>query len=157
MERGVAWLRERVTDRPVLYIAGKYEFYGEDINRTVEKARAVAEGTNIRVLQNDSLVLDGITFLGCTFWTDFDLFGDAEYAMMAAAETMNDYRKIRVGNYIYRLRPLHTLRRHQESRDFLARECGNRNSVRARWSPTWDCIRMRRGAVSSGIPVLPPT
>ena len=28
MERGVAWLAERVTDRPVVYIAGNHEFMG---------------------------------------------------------------------------------------------------------------------------------
>jgi hypothetical protein len=63
-----------------------------------------------------------ITFVGATLWTDFDLFGDAEYAMMAAGETMNDYRKIRLRNYELRLRPAHTLKRHMESRDFIARE-----------------------------------
>jgi predicted phosphodiesterase len=52
MERGVAWLRERVTNRPVLYVAGNHEFYGCDIDRTVEKARQVAASTNIHNLQS---------------------------------------------------------------------------------------------------------
>jgi predicted phosphodiesterase len=39
MERGVRWLRERVTDRPVLYVAGNHEPYGRDIARDLEKAR----------------------------------------------------------------------------------------------------------------------
>ncbi|WP_371259238.1 metallophosphoesterase [Bradyrhizobium sp. WSM1743] len=38
MERGVTWLLERVPDRPVIYVAGNHEFYGTDIDRTVEKA-----------------------------------------------------------------------------------------------------------------------
>jgi predicted phosphodiesterase len=122
MERGVAWLLERVTDRPVIYIAGNHEFYGCDIDRTVEKARALAAGTNVHVLQNDSIQIGDVVFIGATFWTDFDLFGDPEYAMQVAAETMNDYRKIRLGRYQYRLRPHHTLQRHQESRDFITRE-----------------------------------
>jgi hypothetical protein len=66
--------------------------------------------------------IGGITFIGATLWSDFDLFGDAEYAMMAAAETMNDYRKIRTRQYKLRLRPTDTLKRHLESRDFIARE-----------------------------------
>jgi predicted phosphodiesterase len=122
MERGVAWLKVRVADKMVVYIPGNHEFYGTDIDRTVEKARAAAAGSNVHVLQNDSLILDGVTFVGCTLWTDFDLFGDAEYAMMAAAESMNDYRKIRTERYERRLRPMHTLQRHQQSRDFIARE-----------------------------------
>jgi predicted phosphodiesterase len=122
MERGVAWLKARVADRPVVYVAGNHEFYGTDIDRTIEKARAAAAGSNVHILQNDSLILDGVTFLGCTLWTDFDLFGDAEYAMTTAAETMNDYRKIRTERYGRRLRPMHTLQRHQRSRDFISRE-----------------------------------
>ena len=39
MERGVAWLAERVTDRAVVLIAGNHEFYGVDVDRTVEKVR----------------------------------------------------------------------------------------------------------------------
>jgi Icc-related predicted phosphoesterase len=122
MERGVKWLRERVADRPVIYIAGNHQGYGQDIDRDLEKARAAAAGSNVHVLQNDSISIGGIVFLGATLWTDFDLFGDPEYAMMAAGETMNDYRKIRHRNYELRLRPQDTLKRHMESRDFIARE-----------------------------------
>ncbi len=121
MERGVAWLLQRV-DRPVLYVAGNHEFYGCDIDRTVEKARALAAGTNVHVLQNDTVQIGDVMFIGATFWTDFNLFGDPEYAMRSAAEIMNDYKKIRIGHYQYRLRPSHTLARHMESRDFIARE-----------------------------------
>jgi predicted phosphodiesterase len=122
MQRGVAWLGERVTDRPVIYVSGNHEAYGQDVDRTVEKARAAAAGTNIHVLENDTVTIGTTTFIGCTLWTDFELFGDAEYAMSVAAETMNDYRKIRIQNYELRLRPIHTLKKHRESRDFIARE-----------------------------------
>ncbi|WP_407180411.1 metallophosphoesterase [Bradyrhizobium sp. STM 3562] len=122
MERGVKWLLERVQDHPVLYIPGNHEFYGCDVDLTVEKARAAAAGTNVRVMQNDRCAIEGITFICATLWTDFDLFDDADYAMMVAGETMNDYRKIRTRNYTHRLRPADTLKRHMESRDFIARE-----------------------------------
>jgi Icc-related predicted phosphoesterase len=122
MPRGVAWLRDRVTDRPVVYISGNHEAFGQDIDRTIEKARAAADGSNIHVLENDSVTIGSTTFIGCTLWTDFELFDDAEYAMSVAAETMNDYRKIRIENYALRLRPKHTLKKHRESRDFIASE-----------------------------------
>lgn len=122
MERGVAWIQERVTDRPVVYIAGNHEAYGADIDRTVERARAAAADTNVHVLQNEAVVIGGTTFIGATLWTDFSLFGNPEYAMAVAGEMMNDYRKIRVDNYELRLRPAHTLARHIESRDFIVRE-----------------------------------
>lgn len=122
MERGVRWLLERVPDRHVIYVPGNHEPYGQDIDIDLEKARAAAAGTQVHVLQNEAVTIGGICFLGATLWTDFDLFGDAEYAMMAAGETMNDYRKIRTSNYQRRLRPANTLKRHMESRDFIARE-----------------------------------
>jgi predicted phosphodiesterase len=122
MERGVAWILERVTDHEVAYIAGNHEFYGVDLDRTVEKARALAAGSNVHVLQNDTVEIDGVTFIGATFWTDFNLFGDPARAMVAAAEYMNDYKKIRTGGYAYRLRPSHTLQRHRQSREFIANE-----------------------------------
>jgi predicted phosphodiesterase len=121
MERGVAWLLERVTDRPVIYVPGNHEFYGCDIDRTVEKARQAAAGTNIHILQNDAVVIDGVLFAGATLWTDFELFGNRDYAMMRAAGGMNDYRKIRKKAYLERLRPADTLARHLESRDFIKR------------------------------------
>jgi Calcineurin-like phosphoesterase len=121
----VRWLLERVPDRPTIYIAGNHEPFGQDIDRDLEKARAAAAGTNVFVMENDTVTIGGIggiTFIGCCLWTDFDLFGDVGHAMAAAGETMNDYRKIRFRNYERRLRPQNTLQRHMESRDFIARE-----------------------------------
>lgn len=122
MERGVAWLLARVTSRHVIYVGGNHEAYGTDIDRTLEKARAAAAGTNVHVLENEGITIDGVTFLGAVGWTDFNLFGDPERAMRAAGDVMNDYRKIRIDNYSRRLRPAHTLARHMETRAFLQRE-----------------------------------
>lgn len=122
MERGVKWLLQRVTDRPVIYVAGNHEAYGTDIDRTIEKARIAAAGTNLHILQNDSIIIGGTIFLGAIGWTDFNLFGDQARAMQVAGEAMNDYKKIRVRNYELRLCPAHTLARHNETRAFLQRE-----------------------------------
>src|ERR1700721_1578348 len=73
MERGVNWLRERVPDRPVIYVPGNHESYGCDVDRTVEKAKEAAEGSKVFVLQNDAIQIDNVTFAGATLWTDFNL------------------------------------------------------------------------------------
>lgn len=122
MERGVAWLIERVTDRLVIYIAGNHEGYGCDVDRTVEKARQVAAGTSVTILQNDTVRIDNVTFAGATLWTDFDLFGDQWRAMRVAGDQMNDFRKIRTARYVERFRPKHALARHMELRAFLEAE-----------------------------------
>jgi predicted phosphodiesterase len=122
MERGVRWLRERVPDRDVIYVAGNHEGYGCDIDRTLEKAKAEAEGTNIHVLQDETVRIGNVAFAGTTLWTDFALFGDAPRAMALAAERMNDFRKIRVDRYVERFRPRHALERHRRSRTFIEAE-----------------------------------
>jgi predicted phosphodiesterase len=122
MERGVAWLRERVPDRPVIYVPGNHEGYGCDVDRTVEKAKRAAEGSKVFVLQNEAILLGNVTFAGATLWTDFNLFGDQRRAMAVAADHMNDFRKIRTARYAERFLPRHALARHMESRAFLDTE-----------------------------------
>ena len=61
MERGVAWLRERVPDLPVIYVPGNHEGYGCDVDRTVEKAKQAAEGSKVFVLENEAIRLGLVT------------------------------------------------------------------------------------------------
>jgi predicted phosphodiesterase len=122
MERGVKWLLERVPNKPLIYVPGNHEAYGTDIDRTVEKAMAAAENTNLFVLQNRSVSLNGVTFAGGTAWTDFNLFGDQYRAMKVAGEKMNAFHKIRTARYEQRFRPQHALARHVQTRDFLEGE-----------------------------------
>lgn len=122
MERGVTWLLERVTDKPVIYIAGNHEGYGADIDRTVEKAKIAAEGTNVHVLQDETVTIDGVTLVGATLWSNFNLFGDQHRAMRVAGERMNDHKKIRTNKYSDRFRPSHAYARHAASRRFLESE-----------------------------------
>jgi predicted phosphodiesterase len=120
-ERGVKWLLERVP-RPVIYVMGNHEAYGTDIDRTLEKAREAAAGTNIHVVQDETIRIGDVTFACCTLWTDFAVNGDVHGAMMVAAERMNDFKKIRTGRYVERFRPPHALARHRQSRAFLEAE-----------------------------------
>ncbi len=124
MERGVAFLAERVTDKDkvVLYLPGNHEGYGCDLDRTVEKARAAAAGSRVIVMQDDVVKIGDTTFVAATFWTDFELFGDADRAMRIAGERMNDYKKIRQDMYRRKLRPADTRARHFRSRALFEAE-----------------------------------
>jgi predicted phosphodiesterase len=147
MERGVGWLLERVTDRTVLYVPGNHEMFGADIDRTVEKACHAAAGTNVRILQNGCETIGDCLFVGATFWTDFELFGNRSYAMNRAGEVMNDYRKIRKHSYTKRLRPIDTVARHHELREFIARTIRETSASRKVVITHHACIRqaVRRG------------
>ena len=122
MERGVSWLRERVTDRPVIYIPGNHEAYGQNIDRTFEEAKEAAAGSNILVLQNEAVVVAGVKFVCATMWTDFRLFGNPQIAMIVAGREMNDFKRILTEHDERLLQPIDTLRRHEESRAFIGRE-----------------------------------
>jgi predicted phosphodiesterase len=86
--------------RPVLYVPGNHEFYGGSIEGTMDELKRLCAGTDVRVLDNDEVIIDGVRFLGTTLWTDFMLFGDGEKRLAAVQEalrSMRDFSKIRVG------------------------------------------------------------
>lgn len=64
-------------DKPIIFVPGNHEFECRDIRSAVArlKSSAVCHSSNIHVLYNDVLVIDGVRFLGSTLWTDFCLKG----------------------------------------------------------------------------------
>jgi predicted phosphodiesterase len=85
--------------KPVLYVPGNHEFYGGSIAGTVDVLKQLCADTNVRVLDNDEVIIDGVRFLGTTLWTDFMLFGYGEKraaAMKEALSFMRDFKRIRV-------------------------------------------------------------
>lgn len=115
--RGVQWAAHTF-QRPVIYIAGNHEYYGGHFRRTLAKMKRVAQGTHVRVLDAEQVVLDGVRFLAATLWTDFAITGNAVMAQLIAQEAMTDYTRIRAAAY-RRLRPEDTRLAHMQARAFL--------------------------------------
>jgi len=87
--------------KPVIYVPGNHEFYGDSIAGGASALKRLCAGTNVRVLDNDQAVIDGVRFLGTTLWTDFMLFGDGEQraeALRQALGFMRDFSRIRAGD-----------------------------------------------------------
>src|SRR5688572_13365622 len=84
--RGFRWIAQRFKDKPVIYICGNHEFYRERLPRLTEKLREQAKGTNIHLLEDEHVVIDGVCFFGCTLWTDMALLGDWQDGAATAAE-----------------------------------------------------------------------
>jgi predicted phosphodiesterase len=83
--------------RPVLYVPGNHEFYGGSIAGTVKELKELCVATNVRVLDNDEVVVGDVRFLGTTLWTDFMLFGggaNRAAAMREAERLMRDFSRI---------------------------------------------------------------
>lgn len=73
--RAIHWAQRASTfaGRPVFFVPGNHEFYNCEMKAELERMRAIAEGSNVHVLAPGRVVVDGVRFLGCTLWTDFQL------------------------------------------------------------------------------------
>jgi Icc-related predicted phosphoesterase len=92
---------------------GNHEFYGQSMMPLLEECRAETQGTNIHLLENQSVQIGELTFLGCTLWTDFRLWPKPAEAMEAARDFMSDYKLIQTSSG--RLHPKDTVKFHQAS------------------------------------------
>ena len=121
-KKGVLWAKENFKDQPVIYVLGNHEYYGRAFPKHIQDLRQLTQETNIHILENDRLVIRDVTFLGCTLWTDFKLFGEPRIAGAWATETMTDYRRIRVSPQYRKLRSLDTFIIHGKSLRWLHEE-----------------------------------
>lgn len=120
--RGLEWIKSHFPAKPVIYVIGNHEFYHQELPALSEQLKREAEGTQVHVLENQAVELGGYRFLGCTLWTDFDLRGDSQIAMLVAQDRMNDYRIVRFSTANRTLRPDDTRKLHLKSVAWLKRE-----------------------------------
>jgi Icc-related predicted phosphoesterase len=113
--RGLQWVFDQKFGVPVLYVLGNHEFYREKFPGLIDKLKRDTQGTNVHILENDSVDIGGYRFFGCTLWSDMELLGDSHVASIAAAEAMNDYRLIRHSKTFRRLSPKETRMYHFRS------------------------------------------
>ena len=103
----------------VIYIAGNHEFYHGKWKASLQYLRdECAKFPNVYFLERDVKVINEVTFIGATLWTDCNK-GDP-LTLHALADMMNDYRIIRNDEHGYsKLRPAHTMYRHQQTLAYL--------------------------------------
>ena len=103
----------------VLYIAGNHEFYGGDFIYTLKTIRDVCDQyTNFHFMENDTVTIDGIVFIGSTLWTDLN--NRDPLTIHAIGGMMRDYDRIRNSAAGYhKLKPTDTLTRHDRSYQYI--------------------------------------
>jgi predicted phosphodiesterase len=118
---GVEWARAWAGERPAVYVAGNHEFYGHAWPTLIDDLRAAASGSSLRVLENEETVIDGVRFLGCTLWSDFDFDGPERRteAMRLCRRVVNDYGQIQFDGGMRTLTPADTRAAHLVSRQWL--------------------------------------
>lgn len=73
-ENGLDWISKKVNNIPVIYVLGNHEYYRNSYPKLLHKIKNTTKGTNIHVLENESMCIEGISFYGMTLWTNFELF-----------------------------------------------------------------------------------
>ena len=126
-DRGFKWAKENIKNKEVIYVLGNHEFYREATPRLFEKLKEKTKGTNIHVLENQSVSIDGFRFLGCTLWTDFELLNKLDVSIATADMQMTDYRKIRMSPQYRKIRPSFTVVWHKQSKNWIKEEIDKYN------------------------------
>ncbi|WP_462146382.1 metallophosphoesterase [Pseudoalteromonas gelatinilytica] len=63
--RGAQWAIESF-DVPVIYVPGNHEYYGSNIGSVNRKLKEQTQNSNVHVLLNESINIDGVNFIGST-------------------------------------------------------------------------------------------
>lgn len=127
---GVKWAKKHWPDCPVIYVPGNHEFYNHSMPGLIKDLRREAKGSNVRVLENNAVEIGGYVFLGCTLWTDFQLWPDAREAMRFANQQMNDFWVVQkpTGNKMYSAED--SAKRHAASVRWLTKRFARHNPAR---------------------------
>ena len=116
---GIEWAKRAFT-QPVVFVAGNHEPFDAEFHATAAALRAAATGSNIRMLDCGETVIAGVRFLGCTLWTDFELYGAAQRdaAIEGLRRIAPDFRIIAFGARAFA--PADWLALHRAHRAWLA-------------------------------------
>lgn len=104
--------------KPVLWVFGNHEFYGDNFDTCRDKVRQVladCKYDNVVVLENETVDFGNCSVVGSTMWTNFDRGNPV--VMEVARNAMNDYRQIFKGRGS--LLPSDVYAEHQKSIEYI--------------------------------------
>jgi len=70
-EGGAAW------PTPVIFVPGNHEYDGLEFDEAHQRLRQACERWGLIWLEQESVLLQGVRFVGCTLWSDFDALSSA--------------------------------------------------------------------------------
>jgi len=81
----------------VVYVAGNHEHYHGDFATTINHLKSMLKHhKNLYILDKETVVIDDITFIGTTLWTDMNK--DDPITLLNVSRSMNDFRIIKNSN-----------------------------------------------------------
>ncbi|QEN03351.1 phosphoesterase [Thiospirochaeta perfilievii] len=145
--KGVEWIKNKVTNIPVIYVMGNHEYYNNYFPSLLDKCKEIAKESNIHVLENESITINNITFHCATLWTDFELFNNSSIAQFECERCMNDYHCIRLDTNSSKLRADITRQIHHQTKKWLNKSLTesktDKNIVITHHAPTIHSIATR--------------
>lgn len=114
-ESWMAKLAERY--RYVICVLGNHDYWGENLTKFPTKFKNMLKDlhlNNVYLLDNETINLEGVRFVGGTMWTDFNNLDP--FTLWRAKDYMNDYRYIRVGDNYRKLLSDDIVREHRKAR-----------------------------------------
>ena len=118
----------RTFSKPVIYVPGNHEFYDSHLHgMSVQLNQCAQEHPHVHLLDNSSVVIDGVRFVGAVLWTDFMLFGNSMdmigRCLREAKLHMQDFSTIRFGSTGWML-PADSVKLFRVSAMYLREELG---------------------------------
>jgi predicted phosphodiesterase len=103
----------------VIYVAGNHEFYhGKWVQNIQDLRDECARYHNVHFLEQDTVTIDGVLFVGGTLWTNMN--GMDPLTLHSVRDMMSDFGIIRNDNKGYRkLTPQDTVERHWETFNYI--------------------------------------
>lgn len=114
---GYEWLQ--TLGLPVVYVAGNHEYWGYEMADLNSLLVDGCKGSNVHYLEKDSIIINGVRFIGCTLWTDFNGSND-EILMEELENIMNDFRYIFVDSNL--ISPKELIDINTDSKKWLEKE-----------------------------------
>lgn len=85
--------------KDVIYIMGNHEHYHGDFKFTINMLRKnLGHLSNLHILDKESLMIDDVTFVGGTLWTDMNK--EDPHTLYAIAGVMNDFKTVNNSNHV---------------------------------------------------------
>jgi predicted phosphodiesterase len=84
----------------VLYLPGNHEFDSQEYDATYARLRALCAELGIEWLDRETLVIDGVRFVGATLWADFDALAASEKSL--TLQLRQREKAFRAANYYLR-------------------------------------------------------
>lgn len=134
----VWWLRTKLpSDRPVLFVPGNHDYEGTRFPHALAAMRRAAEGSNVVVLCNEALTIDGVRYIGSPLWADPAQGRADPQDIYEAVELAADQRRAR-DEFGRPLTGEWLAHQHKISRKFIASELAAHRDVPTVVLTHWD-------------------